>query len=205
MDRAIPVFAFHRVGPRRDCRFTVPLEIFEQYLGAITDEGYSTLTCSELASIVAGRVAPPPQSCVLTFDDGSADVWVYAAPLLKRHAMRATVFVMLNRLGTGGPPRPTLEDVWSARCGADELYQLPDLRSVNARSLDRQYSPATDHLTWEEISTMSRDGVCEVQIHGLDHLVHYMSDRLRGFLKPDSHWMAVAAAGPDARLGTPVY
>lgn len=48
-------------------------------------------------------------------------------------------------------------------------------------------------------------GVCDVHSHGLDHMVHYTSDRLTGFLHPRSHWMALAAAGGDTRLGTPLY
>lgn len=71
MDLAIPIFAFHRVGPRTGGRFTVPTEIFERYLTIIEDEGYSTLTCSDLASVVLGRATPPWRACVLTFDDGA--------------------------------------------------------------------------------------------------------------------------------------
>ena len=136
MDLAIPILAFHRVGPRTDCRFTVPTEIFERYLTVIEEEGYSTLTCSDLVSIVLGRTTPPPRACLLTFDDGCADIWVYAVPLLKRHHMRGTVFFVLNRLRSRGGTRPTLEDVWSRRCHMEELYQLPELRRINARLLD---------------------------------------------------------------------
>jgi peptidoglycan/xylan/chitin deacetylase (PgdA/CDA1 family) len=205
MNSAIPIFAFHRVGPRRDCRFTVPLDIFEQYLAVVEEEGYTTLTCSDLVSIVAGRVSQPARACLLTFDDGYADVWVYGVPLLRRHGMRGTVFVILTRLGSNGRPRPTLEDAWSGHCSIDELYRLPEMRSINARALDPAYLPATDHLSWEEVRALARGGICEVQSHGLDHMVHYTSDRVRGFLSPFSHWTACAAARGDSRLGTPVY
>jgi peptidoglycan/xylan/chitin deacetylase (PgdA/CDA1 family) len=204
-NRAIPIFAFHRVGPRADCRFTVPTDIFAQYLAVIADEGYSTLTCSDLVSVVEGRAEPPARSCLLTFDDGYADIWTYAVPLLKRRHMRGTVFVVLNRLEGRGTPRPTLEDVWCRRCGIQELYQLPPMPRINARSLDPAYTPSTDHISVEEARAIADLGVCDVQSHGLDHMVHYSSSRLAGFLRPDSHWTALAAARGDCRLGTPIY
>ena len=204
-DQAVPIFAFHRVGPRTDCRFTVPTEIFERYLTVIEEEGYSTLTCSDLVSIVLGRATLSSRACVLTFDDGCADVWVYAVPLLKRHHMRGTMFVVLNRLEPSGGTRPTLEDVWSGRCHLQELYQLPDLRRINAASLDHSYSPSADHVSLEEARSIAGLGVCDIQSHGLDHMVHYTSGRLTGFLRPESHWTALAAARGDRRLGTPIY
>lgn len=42
--------------------------------------------------------------------------------------------VVLNRLERSGGTRPTLEDIWSRRYSMEELYQLPELRSINARS-----------------------------------------------------------------------
>lgn len=205
MDRAIPIFAFHRVGPREGCRFTLPLDIFEQYLSVIEEQGYLTLTCTDLVSIAAGRASLPSRACLLTFDDGTADIWVYAAPLLRRHRMRGTVFVILERLRNTQSPRPTLADAWSRRCTLDELYQLPALRSINACSLDPAYNPSTDHLTFDEARALAREGICDVQSHSFDHMVHYTSGRVRGFLGPLSHWMAYAAAEEDPRLGTPIY
>jgi peptidoglycan/xylan/chitin deacetylase (PgdA/CDA1 family) len=205
MERAIPIFAFHRVGPRTDCRFTVPTEVFDRYLAVVQEEGYSTLTCTDLASIVLGRARTPSRACLLTFDDGYVDNWVYAGPLLRRRQMRGTIFAVLNRLQSGGAVRPTLEDVWSRRCHMEELYQLPEMPRINRRMLDPDYLAVTDHLSLEEARLMVRLGICEVQSHGLDHMVHYASNRLTGFLHPLSHWTAVAAARGDARLGTPIY
>jgi peptidoglycan/xylan/chitin deacetylase (PgdA/CDA1 family) len=179
--------------------------VFEQYLEIIDDEGYTTLTSSDLAAIVLGRATPPPRACLITFDDACADVWAYAGPLLERHHMRATVFAILNRLQASGGTRPTLEDVWAGRCATGDLYQLPELRRINARALEPDYAPATDHVSVEEARVMAALGVCDIQSHGLDHSVHYTSDRLTGFLCPQSHWTSIAAARGDRRLGTPIY
>jgi peptidoglycan/xylan/chitin deacetylase (PgdA/CDA1 family) len=135
VDLAIPIFAFHRVGPRLGCRFTVPTSTFERYLTTIEDEGSSTLTCIDLVDIVVGKAPVPSRSCLLTFDDGYADFWVYALPLLRRYRQRATLFVVANRLARSGGIRPTLADCWLNRCPENELYQLPEL--PHARLLDR--------------------------------------------------------------------
>jgi hypothetical protein len=119
--------------------------------------------------------------------------------------MRATIFAVLNRLQNSGGTRPTLQNVWSGRCATTDLYQLPELRDVNARSLDPDYRPSIDHVSIEEARTLVADGVCDVQSHGPDHMVHYTSERLTGFITPKSHWTALAAAHGDRRLGTPIY
>ena len=95
----IPIFLFHRVGPRSDCRFTVGTDLFEEYLEIIRQEGFETLSCRELVAIAVGLRPTPARSCVLTFDDGLADVWVYATPLLAKHNARATIFVTTERIG----------------------------------------------------------------------------------------------------------
>jgi len=41
----------------------------------------------------------PHKSVVLTFDDGFANFAEHALPVLQRFALKATVFVVVNRIG----------------------------------------------------------------------------------------------------------
>ena len=49
-----------------------------------------------------GEVALPPKTVALTFDDGYADTYTAAAPILARHGFRGTVFVVKSFVGRPG-------------------------------------------------------------------------------------------------------
>ena len=185
------------------CPFTIPPSIFDRILRVIATEGYTTLTAAELVEIAADRRSPPPRACVLTFDDGYADNFVYAHPILTRHGMRASVFVIPARVASG-PSRPTLEQAWRGEILPTSLYRLPDFDKANLAMLEGG-EPGRDHATAEELIAMHRSGVIEVESHGTDHGCHFVSSQLRGFLAPRSHWTARWALGCRRRLGMPLY
>lgn len=71
--------------------FVAP-EDFEAQLRALAEAGYTFLFADEY-----GPTDTP--SVVLTFDDGYADNYTIALPLLQKYGARATVFVAVNLVG----------------------------------------------------------------------------------------------------------
>lgn len=103
MSRVIPVLLYHSVGESCDPRFgrwNVTPEAFAQHIGHLADRGYRSLTVRELATtLLGGGPELDEDTVVITFDDGFADFHAHAWPSLRRHDMRATVFVTTGHVG----------------------------------------------------------------------------------------------------------
>ena len=72
---------------------------FERQIEYLAKRGYHTVSLDELHEWQMGRRELPARSIVLTFDDADESVYDYAYPLLKKHGLRATVFVVTGRVG----------------------------------------------------------------------------------------------------------
>lgn len=73
----VPVFCYHTAFP----------ETVETDFAFLKANGYQTLTADEFMSDT------PPQSVVLTVDDGAHDLYTVLYPALKKYGFHATVFV----------------------------------------------------------------------------------------------------------------
>lgn len=80
---AIPVFAYH----------TVEWSTLEADLWFLRENGYATLDADALLDHLGGRSPAPERSVVLSFDDGSLNLYRVVFPLLKAYAQRAVAFV----------------------------------------------------------------------------------------------------------------
>ncbi|HXK11869.1 MAG TPA: polysaccharide deacetylase family protein [Vicinamibacteria bacterium] len=189
----VPVFVFHGAEP----------EPFARKLEHLADNGYVTLTADEHAAIVRGEREAPERAVVLTFDDGRGSVWTVAAPLLRRHGMRAVVFLVPGRVPSRpGPSAPTWDDVEADRVPAETVLR----REEHGEPL----------LSWEEVETLARTGSFDFQSHTLLHARVHTGPQLAGFARPGSRRGYAAfdqplvregdrdLLGDDVPLGTPL-
>jgi hypothetical protein len=84
----VPAFHFHDVT-------RAALEPQLQYL---TENGYRTIDCADVARLVLDGVHPGPRSVALTFDDAWESVWSVALPLLRARGQRAILFAIPARI-----------------------------------------------------------------------------------------------------------
>jgi peptidoglycan/xylan/chitin deacetylase (PgdA/CDA1 family) len=104
----LPIVMFHYTGPlpqgpdtlRVD--LTVEPERFEQMLARFKGAGVTTVHLDRLQGYLAGTMTLPPRAAVLTFDDGYADNFEYAVPLLVKYGMVGTFFVTTGFTGRSG-------------------------------------------------------------------------------------------------------
>jgi peptidoglycan/xylan/chitin deacetylase (PgdA/CDA1 family) len=87
---------YHEIAsePLTSRHLAVRPDVFAEQLSYLRDGGYTTLTVAELMHGMAGSAARrPARPVVLTFDDGYADFYDVALPMLRSYGFTATVFV----------------------------------------------------------------------------------------------------------------
>ena len=67
---------------------------FDAQMEYLSSHGYVTITPDELYSGLNGELELPKKPVLITFDDGYADNYTNAFPILKYYGMRATIFVI---------------------------------------------------------------------------------------------------------------
>jgi len=120
--------------------------------------GYRALSADEFALHLAGQAASE-KSVLITFDDGYLDNWVYAHPILRRHGMRAVMFLVTGWAGDG-PVRTC-------------MGQTSVLPAVPAHA---DCKPMIDAgradeviVRWSEVQAMQAAGTFEVHSHTHTH------------------------------------
>lgn len=101
----VPVFMYHhiRINPRPNDPIWAALNVspnqLDEQLAYLTTHNYNTITLDELADALDGKITLPKNPIVLTFDDGYANFYDNAFPLLKKYHMKAVQFVITQVVG----------------------------------------------------------------------------------------------------------
>ena len=73
---------------------------FERQIDYLVKRGYHTVSLDDLHEWQMGRRVLPAKSVVITFDDADESVYDYAYPVLAKHGLQATLFVVTSKAGT---------------------------------------------------------------------------------------------------------
>jgi peptidoglycan/xylan/chitin deacetylase (PgdA/CDA1 family) len=136
------ILAYHSVSPQRTDALSVDPADFEGQMAWLRRHGYQALTLADLA---ARSPNERKRAVALTFDDGYADNYTHAFPVLKRYGFVATVFVVSDHVGT------------------DRLFpwDVPKLRNETDRVLYQA-------LSWDHVREMQDHGF-EIGSHTCTH------------------------------------
>jgi len=123
--------------------------------------GYSTITMDQLCEgLAAGQL--PRRKFVISFDDGFADLYKYALPVLERHRFTAIVYLVSDRVGQtngwddglGFPLQPLLD--WDqVRYMAARGIEFGSHTATHARLINLDDSALRDEIV------RSRDSIAE--------------------------------------------
>lgn len=81
-------------------RFTLNPLLFAAHMAYLAREGYRTCTVSEFVGLRrSGCGELPEKTVLLTFDDAFADFYTAALPILRQHALAATLYIPTRYVG----------------------------------------------------------------------------------------------------------
>jgi len=107
--REIPVLLYHRIGYTNGY-LTITPEKFAADMQIFTDYGYRTIPLAVFEKfLVDGNVELPERPLLITFDDGYADNYEHAFPILQQQQMTAVFYIIAGFLGQ--PDRMNAEQI----------------------------------------------------------------------------------------------
>jgi peptidoglycan/xylan/chitin deacetylase (PgdA/CDA1 family) len=120
---------YHAVGRQGEqpSRYIVPAKDFERQMAWLEWRGANVITLEEFLSCLREYRLPPAHSVVITMDDGYADNYEVAYPILRRYRFPATIFLVSDELGgcndwdhdseLGGRRLLPRSDIWQMHAG----------------------------------------------------------------------------------------
>ncbi len=140
MSIIVPILLYHSIS--RDAtpqfaKWTVHPEVFAAHIAYLHDHCYTPITVTQLATAMTdSSVRIPDWPVVLTFDDGFADFYTGALPLLKSYGFATTLYITTGFIGD------------------------------TSRWLYREGEGERPMLTWSQIAEISTSGVeCGAHSH----------------------------------------
>ena len=177
------IWCLHRVVPERSpFKSNRDLEITPDYLEDLIKEkrrkGFHFVDLDTFVD-VASRIPWRRKLVHITFDDGFADVFQYAYPILKKYSIPFTIYV-----STGMPDGSTdlwwlqLEQLangdkqWFERTIGQIYRQGTDIaatmHALTGSEIDHSFCRQLS-LTWEQLRIMVSEGLCSIGSHGVSH------------------------------------
>jgi len=153
------IIAYHSIGegPRPLC---LEPRLFARHVESFAAHRLEALTVSELADGLRRGVLPE-RALAITFDDGFADTVEVAAPILRAHAFRATVFCISDFVGKtndwpsqpASAPRLPLASAAALKTLVDDGWEIgahtvdhPSLDTLSDAETDRQLRVSREAL-----------------------------------------------------------
>lgn len=169
-------------------------EQFGSHLDLFKKLGLHAIRLDKLHRIITGIEELSEPSIVITFDDCTADNWIYAVPELLKRRMQGAFFAITDFV------RPGQVRLRSDQTNApDSVPAFPEImRSAINGHCD-------DFMNQMEILALVHDIGMEVYSHSAAHQACFTSSKKTGFLSDKKHWSHPALCGKDGRADTPVY
>ena len=109
---AVPILYYHSVMLEFGNEVRMPPDQFEAQMAYLQGKGYHSVSLDQLYQAQYRGGALPTKPFVITFDDGYADNYTTAYPVLKRHGFTATVFMVSSYInGEGFMSWPQLKEL----------------------------------------------------------------------------------------------
>ena len=124
----IPVLLYHKIdSPPPDARLRgpyTPPQRFNRQMAFLKSQGIIFYTASELAEYHRENGRFPPRGLAITFDDGWKDNYVNAFPILRRHGIKATIFLVSSCVGEASTKAVAEGESARAHLSREEILEM---------------------------------------------------------------------------------
>ncbi len=138
---------YHHVSPTRTLFSTSPT-VFARHLEVVREAGYALLSHDEFVEHARSRFASNARTALVTFDDGHADTWFHARPVLDALDVPAVMFAISHVVADGPARVPGEEPSIDATPEAEEML-IP--------------------IRWSELQAWQAGGRLSIQTHTHRH------------------------------------
>lgn len=95
----IPVLNYHQVEDNTNNPLALSVKDFEKQMAYLSEKGYTAITADQLYAYLYHKGSLPPKPVLITFDDGYADNYTNAYPIMKKHGLTAIIFLITDVVG----------------------------------------------------------------------------------------------------------
>ena len=153
----VPILYYHYIrinpNPRDRVGFSLstPPAMFRAQMQYLANHGFHVISLHQAVVAIKNHSGLPSRPVVLTFDDGYADFFTEAVPVLQSHGFTATSFVISGRMGWGGfmtPSQVVAADAMGFTIGAHTVDHVALAPQAPARAT---WEMKQSKLTLEEL------------------------------------------------------
>lgn len=149
-DHRVSIVMYHKISTLTrglDAEWNVSPQQFREQMTMLAGEAFNVISMDQLADCLANGSPPPPNAVVITFDDGYANVYQHAFPILTQLGLPATIFQTVQF--------------------ADEqrLFSWDEAEYGGQPELFDAVRP----LSWDEIRAMRDSGLITMGSHTMTH------------------------------------
>lgn len=94
----MPILLYHHISDAGRSRYFVSVATFKAQMQYLADQGYQTISVSQVADVIRHGGSLPEKPVVLTFDDGFEDVYDNALPILQVHHFTGVAYIITGTI-----------------------------------------------------------------------------------------------------------
>ena len=184
----VPMLMYHHVNNEPESSVSITPAHFEEHMSYLAKSGYRSLHLSEFYQYI-DKINILDKLVLITFDDGYADNYINAYPILKKYKMKATIFPVTAFI-------------------KEKIVKRNTKLLSNSETLMRgpfEHKGMDEYLTWEEMKEMEAGGLVDIQAHCHTHGAYFESDKIVSFYDGSVNPKLVWATDGDLRPGIPIY
>ncbi len=102
-DVNVPILLYHHVLKGQPTNpYSVSEKNFQEQLTFLKENGFFTISISQLITAITVGATLPEKSVILTFDDGNENIYLNAFPLMKKNGFTGVIYIIANRINADG-------------------------------------------------------------------------------------------------------